>query len=100
MPGQHIWVSVGPDPSSSSPKQWKSDGHAKIYNFVSARSPLTKLKEKLYREKQYIRARVSAVTGSVPRKLAKGQQRVFSNQQELNPTHPTQIRVIHHAARL
>ena len=42
VPGQHMWASAGPGPSSSSPKQWKSDGRVKIYNSVSARSPLTK----------------------------------------------------------
>ena len=41
VPGQHIWASAGPGPSSSSPKQWKSDGSIKIFNSVSARSPLT-----------------------------------------------------------
>ena len=46
VPGQHMWASAGPGPSSSSPKQWKSDGRVKIYNFVSARSPLTKFKKK------------------------------------------------------
>ena len=31
-----MWASAGPGPSSSSPKQWKSDGRVKIYNSVSA----------------------------------------------------------------
>ena len=44
VPGQHMWASAGPGPSSSSPKQCKSDGRVKIYNSVSARSPLTKSK--------------------------------------------------------
>ena len=46
VPGQHMWASAGPGPSSSSPKQWKSDGRVKIYKSVSAGSPLTKSKEK------------------------------------------------------
>ena len=46
VPGQHIWARAGPGQSSNSPKEWKSDGRVKIYNFVSARSPLTKSKEK------------------------------------------------------
>ena len=46
VPGQHMWASAGQGPSSSSPKQWKLDGRVKIYNSVSARSPLTKSKEK------------------------------------------------------
>ena len=52
VPGQHMSASAGPWPgqSSSSPKDWKSDGHVKIYNSVSARSPLTKSKEKKNRE--------------------------------------------------
>ena len=41
----------GTGPSSSSPKQWKSFGCVKIYNSVSARSPLTKSK-KNYRERK------------------------------------------------
>ena len=45
VPGQHMWASACPGPSSTSPKQCKSDGHVKIYNSVSARSPLTKSKK-------------------------------------------------------
>ena len=75
VPGQHMWASAGPGPSSSSPKQWKSDGRVKIYNSVSARSPLTKSK-KNYRERSNIKsAHVSALTGSVPRKLAEARQK-------------------------
>ena len=70
-------ASAGQGPSSSSPKQWKSDGRVKIYNSVSARLPLTKSKKKNYRERSNIKsARVSALTGSVPRKTAKVLQRV------------------------
>ena len=29
LPGQHVWASGGQGPSSSSPKQWKSDGSVK-----------------------------------------------------------------------
>ena len=47
VPGPHMWASAGPGPSSSSPKQCKSDGRVKIYNSVSARSPLTKSKKKI-----------------------------------------------------
>ena len=90
VPGQHMWASAGPGPSSSSPKQWKSDGRVKIYNSVSARSPLTKCKKKNYRERSNIKsARVSALTGSAPRKMAEAQQR-FSTHQELNPCLPHQ----------
>ena len=46
VPGTHMWASAGQGLSSSSPKQRKSDGRVKIYNFVSARSPLTKSKRK------------------------------------------------------
>ena len=46
VPGQHMWSSAGQGLSSSSPKQCKSDGCVKIYNSVSARSPLTKSKKK------------------------------------------------------
>ena len=41
VPGQRMWASAGQRPSSSSPKQG-----VKIYNSVSARSPLTKSKKK------------------------------------------------------
>ena len=50
-----MWASEGQGLSSSSPKQWKSDGSVKIYNSVSTelsvvmsaqRSPLTKPKDK------------------------------------------------------
>ena len=76
VPGPHMWASAGPGPSSSSPKQWKSDGRVKIYNSVSTRSPLTKSKKKKYREHSNINsARVSALTGSVPRKMSEGLQR-------------------------
>ena len=71
VPSPHILASAGKGPSPSSPKQWKSDGHVNIYNFVSARSPLMKSKKKNYREGRNINsARVSALTGSVPRKMA------------------------------
>ena len=65
-----MWASAGPGPSWSSPKQWKLDGCVKIYNSASARSPLTKSKKKTnYRERSNIKcARVSALTGSLPRK--------------------------------
>ena len=49
-------------PSSSSPKQRKSDGRVKIYNTVSARSPLTVRRtprKKNYRECSNIKVSVS-----------------------------------------
>ena len=46
VPGPPMWESAGPGPSSSSPKQWKSDCRVKIYNSVSARAPLTKSKNR------------------------------------------------------
>ena len=61
---------------ASSPKQWKSDGRVKIYNSVSARSPLKALLAQQYKECSNIKsARVSALTGSVPRKMAAGLQK-------------------------
>ena len=85
-----MWASPGPGPSSSSPKQWKSDGHIEIYNSVRARSPLTKSKKKIYRERSNIKsARVSALTGSVPRKMAEGAAERFSFYQESNPSPQT-----------
>ena len=72
-------ASVGPGLSSSSPRQWESDGRVKIYNSVSARSPLTKSKKEKIRERSNIKsARVSALTGSVPRKMAEALQRVLA----------------------
>ena len=75
VPGQHVWTSVGKGPSSSSPKQCKLDGGFKIYNSVSARSPLTKSKKKKYSERSNIKStRVSALTGLVPCKTAEARQ--------------------------
>ena len=60
VPGPHMWVSAGAGPSSTSPEQWKLDSCVKIYNSVSARSPLTKSKSKEnYRERSNAKARVS-----------------------------------------
>ena len=65
-PGQHLWPS----------EHWKSDVHVKSWTPVRAGSPLTKSKEKnLTRMQQYKSARVSTLTGSVPRKMAKEWQR-------------------------
>ena len=59
----------------SAPKQWTSDVHVKSQNPVSARSPLTKSKKK-YREGSNIKSgRVSALTGSVPHKMAAALQK-------------------------
>ena len=63
VPGQHMWASADPGPSSSSSKQWKSDSRVKIYNSqsVSARLPMTKSKKEknYYRERSNIEASVS-----------------------------------------
>ena len=76
-----MWTSAGPGPSSSSSKQWKSDGRVKIYNSVSARSPLTKSKKKKNRE----HSNISALTGSVPHKMAAALQSVSALARKLNP---------------
>ena len=66
VPSPHTWASAGQGPSSRSLKPCKSDGRVKIYNSVSATSPLTKSKKKKYRERSNIKlARVSALTGSL-----------------------------------
>ena len=93
VPSQHMWASAGPGLSSSSPKQWKSDGRVKIYNSVSERVPLTKSKKKKIIESAAIQklsksARVSALTGSVPCKMAKALQS-FITHQKSNPCRPT-----------
>ena len=62
VPGQHMWASVGPGPSSSSPKLWKTDGRVKIYNSLSARSPLTKSKKKKIKESTAIWKRTCQCT--------------------------------------
>ena len=70
VPGLQMWASASQGPSSSSPKQWKCDGHVQIYNSVSARSPLRKSKKtKKYRERS-----VSALTDLVPHKMAEALQ--------------------------
>ena len=84
VPGPHMWASADTGPSSSSPKQWKSDGRYKISNSFSARSPMTKSKKKNYRKRNNISACVSAMTGSVPRKMA-GMTESFSYHEESNP---------------
>ena len=74
-----MWASAGPGPSSSSPKQWKSDGHFKIYNCQREIATDEIQEEKNYRERGNIKsASVSVLTGSVPRnlKMAEGRQRV------------------------
>ena len=71
-------VAKGQTPSA--PKQWKSDVHIKSYKPVSARLPLTKSKKKSYRGCSNIKsACVSALTGSVPRKMAEGQPKVSAS---------------------
>ena len=72
----HMWASAGQGPISSSPKQWRRDGCVKIYNSVSARSPLKKSKN-FFRKRSNIKSTChsdSALTGSVPqwRKKASG----------------------------
>ena len=37
VPGQHMWASAGPGPSSKFSKTVESDGSVKIYNSVSPR---------------------------------------------------------------
>ena len=54
VPGQHMWASAGPGPSSSSLKQCKSDGRVRIYNSVSARSALMKSKKENIMERAAI----------------------------------------------
>ena len=68
-------------------QQCKSDGRVKIYNFVSARSPLTKSKkEKINREHSNIKsAGVSALTGSVPLKMAKGRGKGIQHPAGIEP---------------
>ena len=61
--GLHMWASASQGLSSISPKQWKSDGHVKIYNSVSVRLPQTKSKKKNYRERSTLQSEhVSALT--------------------------------------
>ena len=66
------------------------------FTTLSAReSPLTKLEEtKSYRERSNIKsARVSALTGSVPRKMADVQQRISALFR--NRTHVAQLSATH-----
>ena len=60
-----------PGLTPSAPKQWKSDVHVQSQNPVSARLPQTKSKKEKIIERSNIQsARVSALTGSLPRKMA------------------------------
>ena len=78
-----MWASTGPGPSSKSPKQRKSDGRvSKIYNSVTDCQREIATDEiqgkKNYRERSNMMmksARVSALTGSVPRNMAEAWQR-------------------------
>ena len=82
-----MWASAGQGQSSSSPKLWKSDGRVKIYSSVSARSPLTNNNNN-NRERSNIKsASVSALTGSMPHKMA--EELSSSRHQELNLCRPT-----------
>ena len=75
-----MWASAGPGPSSSSPKQWKSDGRVKIYNSVSARSPLTKSKKKkLYRAQQYKKRAGQCTDGLSATQNGRGAAKGFNN---------------------
>ena len=86
-----MWASAGPGQSSSSPKQWKSDGHVKIYNSASARSPLTKSKKKKnYREHSNIKKHACQCTdGLSAMQNGRGAADSFSTHQESNPSRPT-----------
>ena len=80
MPGLHLWASAGLGPSSSSPKQWKTGSQMVMLRFTTLsardchwRNP----RKKNYRECSNIKsACVSALTDSVPHKMAKAQQSV------------------------
>ena len=86
---QHMWASAGQGQSSSFPKQWKSDSCVQIYNSVSARMPLTKSKKKKCREHSNIKsARVTALTGSVPRKRS---SRSFQHTSGIEPMSPDSL---------
>ena len=88
-----MWAYVGQCLRSSSPKQWKSDGSVKIYNSVSERSPLTKSKKKNYRERSNIKsAHVSALTGSMSRKMAWCYQ-AFQNSSGIEPKLPNSLQL-------
>ena len=88
--GLHMWASARQGLSSSSPKQWKSDGRVKIYNSVSTSLPQTKSKKKNYRESSNLQSEhVSALTGSVPHKMAEELQSVSAliRNPTQSPTH-------------
>ena len=54
-----MWASAGPSLSSSSPKQWKSDGCVKIYNSVSTKLPRLNPRKKIIESPAMEKARVS-----------------------------------------
>ena len=88
VPGQHVLASAGPGPSSSSPKQWKSGGSVKIYNFVSTRSLLTKSKKKnLSRAKQYEKRACQSTDGLTQNGLGTAER--FITDHKSNPSRPT-----------
>ena len=86
LPGQHTWASAGPDPSSSTPKQCKLNGCVKIYNSVSARSPLTKSKKKIFIERAAISKRECQCTDWLnAMQNGRGTAECFITHQESNP---------------
>ena len=81
---------LGQGPSSSSPKQWKSDGRVKIYNSVSARSPLTKSKKKKILESAAIyKCACQCTDGLSAAQNGRGAAERFSTHHESNPSRPT-----------
>ena len=89
-----MWASVGPGPSSSSPKQCKLDGRVKIYNSVSARSPLTKSKkEKLYRAQQYKKRACQCTDGLSATQNGRGAGRRIQHCAGVEPVSPDYLRL-------
>ena len=88
----HTWASAGLGPNSSSLKQWKSYGPVEIYNYVSARSPLTKFKKKII-ERAAIKKRECQCTDELTQlsttQNGRGAAERFSTYQESNPCRPT-----------
>ena len=93
MPGLHIWASAGPGPSSSSPKQWESDGCVKIYNSCQREISTDEIQEeKNYREHSNIKSEcqcIDRLSDSVQRKMAMALQSGSASCR--NRTHPSRL---------
>ena len=100
LPGPHMWPSPGPWPNSQCFKTVEvgcSCEELKPYQREIATDEIQERKN--YRERSNIKsARVSALTGSVPRKMAKGQKRVSARNVSRTQVARLSVTLLDHSA--